>query len=291
VHGAGARTLERPQPLDAGVKAGGPLQSTQPFLRVAALDKTYPGRGWPAKRGGVAAVRDISFDIAPGEFVGIIGESGSGKSSLGRLVMGLETPTGGSLELNGRPLSNGAGEWERRIASIQMIFQDPRSALNPRRRVRSLLTQSMENRPHHASTRNTRALELLASVGLAPDLAQRFPSQMSGGQRQRVNIGRALCDVPQLLVADEIVSGLDVSVQAQILNLLLQLRSEHKIALLLISHDLAVVRYLCSRVMVMHRGEVVESGPTEQVLSAPSHPYTRSLLAMVPPEDPERSWP
>ncbi|TWI66578.1 peptide/nickel transport system ATP-binding protein [Pseudoduganella lurida] len=267
-----------------------PLQSTGPFLQVQGIGKVYPGRGWGG-RGGVAAVRDISFDIAPGEFVGIIGESGSGKSSLGRLVMGLETPSSGRILLNGQPLGGGDREWARRIASVQMIFQDPRAALNPRRRVRSLLTQMMESRPTLASVRQRRASELLAAIGLAPDLLERFPSQMSGGQRQRINIGRALCDVPQLLVADEIVSGLDVSVQAQILNLLLRLRAEHKVSLLLISHDLAVVRYLCSRVMVMHGGAVVESGPTEQVLSAPSHPYTRSLLAMVPPADTSIPWP
>lgn len=293
VHGGAAPVA--PAVVDAAAApallAGGPLQSTDAFLRIENLGKTYRGGGWAGRRGGVEALRGVSFDIAPGEFVGIVGESGSGKSSLGRLVMGLETPSTGRILLNERELTNKPGEWERRIASIQMIFQDPRSALNPRRRVRSLLTQMMENRPHLASTRQRRAEELLAAVGLAPDLLQRFPSQMSGGQRQRINIGRALCDIPQLLVADEIVSGLDVSVQAQILNLLLQLRSEHKVALLLISHDLAVVRYLCSRIMVMHRGVVVEAGPTEQVLGAPSHPYTRSLLAMVPPADTTQPWP
>jgi peptide/nickel transport system ATP-binding protein len=286
----GAAQPEAPLADDGALLDNGPLQSTGPFLQVQAISKVYPGRGWGG-RGGVAAVKDISFDIAPGEFVGIVGESGSGKSSLGRLVMGLEPASGGRILLNGRQLGDSASEWERRIASVQMIFQDPRSALNPRRRVRSLLTQMMENRPNLNSVRQSRAAELLAAVGLAPDMLDRFPSQMSGGQRQRINIGRALCDVPQLLVADEIVSGLDVSVQAQILNLLLRLRAEHKVSLLLISHDLAVVRYLCSRVMVMHAGEVVESGPTEQVFAAPVHPYTRSLLAMVPPADTSVRWP
>ena len=287
-HGAN----QPPAPLvdDSALLDNGPLQSTGAFLQVDAIGKVYPGRGWRG-RGGVAAVKDISFDIAPGEFVGIVGESGSGKSSLGRLVMGLESASSGRILLNGQPLGDSGGEWERRIGSVQMIFQDPRSALNPRRRVGSLLTQMMENRPNLNSVRRRRAEELLDAVGLAPSMVDRFPAQMSGGQRQRINIGRALCDVPQLLVADEIVSGLDVSVQAQILNLLLRLRAEHKVSLLLISHDLAVVRYLCSRVMVMHRGEVVESGPTEQVLGAPQHPYTRSLLAMVPPHDTSVQWP
>jgi peptide/nickel transport system ATP-binding protein len=286
----GAAQPAAPLADGGAVLDNGPLKSTGAFLQVQGVAKTYPGRGWGG-RGGVAAVKNISFDIAPGEFVGIVGESGSGKSSLGRLVMGLEAPSAGRILLNGQPLGDSDSEWARRIASVQMIFQDPRSALNPRRRVSSLLTQMMENRPNLNSVRQRRAEELLAAVGLAPDMLDRFPAQMSGGQRQRINIGRALCDVPQLLVADEIVSGLDVSVQAQILNLLLRLRTEHKVSLLLISHDLAVVRYLCSRVMVMHRGEVVESGPTGQVLGAPAHPYTRSLLAMVPPEDPGVRWP
>jgi peptide/nickel transport system ATP-binding protein len=286
----GANPPEAPLADDGALLDNGPLQSTGAFLQVQGIGKVYPGRGWRGK-GGVAAVKDISFDIAPGEFVGIVGESGSGKSSLGRLVMGLESASSGQILLNGQPLGDTGSEWERRIGSIQMIFQDPRSALNPRRRVGSLLTQMMENRPNLNSVRQRRAGELLSAVGLAPDMVDRFPAQMSGGQRQRINIGRALCDVPQLLVADEIVSGLDVSVQAQILNLLLRLRAEHKVSLLLISHDLAVVRYLCSRVMVMHKGEVVESGPTEQVLSAPQHPYTRSLLAMVPPADTSVRWP
>jgi peptide/nickel transport system ATP-binding protein len=255
------------------------------------LSKTYPQRGWLRRNTAVHAVKDVSLSIAPGEFVGIVGESGSGKSSLARLVMGLETPTEGRILLNGKALVARAEDWERRIASIQMIFQDARSALNPRRRVQSLVTQSMESRPHLHSDRKTRARELVGDVGLAPDMLARFPSQMSGGQRQRVNIGRALCDLPQLLVADEIVSGLDVSVQAQILNLLLRIRREHKISLLLISHDLAVVRYLCSRVLVMHRGVVVESGDTEAVFANPEHAYTKSLLAAAPPRDLQVRWP
>jgi peptide/nickel transport system ATP-binding protein len=266
--------------------------SDAPFLQVEGLSKVYtPRGGWLRRETGVHAVKGVDLTIAPGEFVGIVGESGSGKSSLARLVMGLETPSEGRILLNGKALVARAEDWERRIASIQMIFQDARSALNPRRRVQSLVTQSMESRPNLHSDRQARARELVADVGLAPDMLTRFPSQMSGGQRQRVNIGRALCDLPQLLVADEIVSGLDVSVQAQILNLLLRIRREHKISLLLISHDLAVVRYLCSRVLVMHQGVVVESGETEAVLANPQHAYTKSLLAAVPPRDLGVRWP
>ena len=291
VHGASA-----PEPLLAADASDAtllhaPRMSEAPFLQVEGLSKTYTPRGWLRRGTSMHAVKDVSLSIAPGEFVGIVGESGSGKSSLARLVMGLETPSEGRILLNGKALVARAEDWERRIASIQMIFQDARSALNPRRRVQSLVTQSMESRPHLHSDRKARARELVGDVGLAPDMLARFPSQMSGGQRQRVNIGRALCDLPQLLVADEIVSGLDVSVQAQILNLLLRIRREHKISLLLISHDLAVVRYLCSRVLVMHRGVVVESGETEAVFANPTHAYTKSLLAAAPPRDLQVRWP
>ena len=178
---------------------------------------------------------------------------------------------------------------------VQMIFQDPHSALNPRRSVFRLLTQAYESDQMAAklerNPREQHARQLLNDVGLPEDALTRFPSQLSGGQKQRVNIGRALCVMPRLLVADEIVSGLDVSVQAQVLNLLLELGRRHGIALVLISHDLSVVRYLCSRVVVMQRGNVVEEGETETVFASPQHPYTRSLLASVPPADPSVAWP
>jgi peptide/nickel transport system ATP-binding protein len=166
-----------------------------------------------------------------------------------------------------------------------MVFQDPQSALNPRRRVASIVTQPLEAAGHATwEERLARAGLLLREIGLPPEAATRFPAQLSGGQRQRVNIARALCAVPRILIADEIVSGLDVSVQAQLLNLLAALRRERGFSMLFISHDLSVVRYLCDRVLVMYRGAVVESGPTEQVFAAPAHDYTRSLLAAVPPD-------
>jgi peptide/nickel transport system ATP-binding protein len=173
-----------------------------------------------------------------------------------------------------------------------MVFQDPQSALNPRRMVGDIVTQVLQagRRPLDRTRRMDRARELLAEVGLGADLLERYPAQLSGGQRQRVNIARALCAVPRLLVADEIVSGLDVSVQAQLLALLLRLRAERGIALLFISHDLSVVRHLCERVLVMHRGDIVEQGPTETVFASPRHPYTRRLLAAVPPDDPALPW-
>lgn len=254
-----------------------------PFLVLRGIGKHYPApRGFGRNKAPFVALSPLDLSIAPGEFVGIVGESGSGKSTLGRLVMGLEMPSEGSILLDGKPLDASREMWRRRIDAIQMIFQDARSALNPRRRLASIVTQSMESRSHMHVDRARRALDLLDEVGLPAEMRNRFPSQLSGGQRQRVNIARALCEVPRLLVADEIVSGLDVSMQAQIMELLLALRASHKIALMLISHDLAVVRYLCTRVIVMQRGQVVEVGATEAVLANPRHPYTRSLIAAAP---------
>ena len=242
------------------------------------------------------AVEGLSLTVQPGEFVGIVGESGSGKSSVAKLIVGAETLTGGVLLIEGQDRALADAEVRRlNREHVQMIFQDPHSALNPRRSVYRLLTQAYEaDRAAAATTRQSRdgrAHELLADVGLPRDVLSRFPSQLSGGQKQRVNIGRALCAMPRLIVADEIVSGLDVSVQAQILNLLIELGRRHGIALVLISHDLSVVRYLCSRVVVMQRGKVVEQGKTEAVFSDPQHAYTRLLLSSVPPADPSVAWP
>jgi peptide/nickel transport system ATP-binding protein len=242
------------------------------------------------------AVEGLSLKVQPGEFVGIVGESGSGKSSVAKLIVGAEALTGGALLIEGQDRAL-AGAEVRRLnrEHVQMIFQDPHSALNPRRSVYRLLTQAYEADRRAAALaeqpRQRRAQDLLDDVGLPRDTLPRFPSQLSGGQKQRVNIGRALCVMPRLIVADEIVSGLDVSLQAQILNLLIELGRRHGIALVLISHDLSVVRYLCSRVVVMQRGKVVEQGKTEAVFSDPQHAYTRLLLSSVPPADPRIAWP
>jgi peptide/nickel transport system ATP-binding protein len=181
----------------------------------------------------------------------------------------------------------------RRAASLQMVFQDPHSALNPRRRVESIITQALEAGSRRVTwdERLARTKELLAEVGLSADLARRLPGQLSGGQRQRVNIGRALCTTPKLLVADEIVSGLDVSIQAQLLNLLARLRAEFGFAMLFISHDLSVVRHLCTRVLVMYRGELVEQGLVDTVFGKPQHPHTKALLSSAPPDEPGVAWP
>ena len=272
--------------------------SATPLVELQNLSLCYTARRgiWGQRKVHNFAVSDLSMKVQPGEFVGIVGESGSGKSSIARLIVGAEKPTAGRILIEGRDrgLTDPAVLRLTR-EHVQMIFQDPHSALNPRRSVYRLLTQAYEvgqapDTPQR-KPREARGQQLLQDVGLPADCLERFPSQLSGGQKQRVNIGRALCAMPRLLVADEIVSGLDVSVQAQILNLLLELGRRHGIALLLISHDLSVVRYLCSRVMVMQAGRIVEQGKTDAVFANPQHAYTRLLLGSVPPADPNVPWP
>jgi len=267
-----------------------PAFSGQPVLQVESLEKHYAiGRGLFSNGHTVAAVKNASFTIAENEFVALVGESGSGKSTIAKLLVGLEQPTNGRILLNGEDLTDPTSRGgARRTVSVQMVFQDPQSALNPRRRVASIITQAMEAGSQDASwdERLARTRELLAEVGLSADLAARLPGQLSGGQRQRVNIARALCRIPKVLVADEIVSGLDVSIQAQLLNLLARLRAEFGFAMLFISHDLSVVRHLCSRVLVMYRGEIVEQGAVEKVFAAPRHEHTRALISSVPPDAP-----
>jgi peptide/nickel transport system ATP-binding protein len=275
--------------------AAPPEISARIVLQVEKLQKRY--KIGDALFGGtrlVEAVKGASFNIAENEFVALVGESGSGKSTIAKLLVGLEQPSGGRILLNGDDLTDPSLRGlVRRAASLQMVFQDPQSALNPRRRIGRIITQAMEAGSRHATwqERLTRTKELLAEVGLSADFATRLPGQLSGGQRQRVNIARALCNIPKVLVADEIVSGLDVSIQAQLLNLLARLRSELGFGMLFISHDLSVVRHLCSRVLVMYRGEIVEQGPIETVFSDPQHPHTRALVSSVPPDDPQAGWP
>jgi len=263
------------------------------LLAVDGLAKRYRTRQGLFGHRDFAAVNGVSFEVAEDEFVGIVGESGSGKSTIAKLVVGLERASSGRIELSGLDIARPSPEARRkRIDTVQMVFQDPQSALNPRRRVASIVTQVLEATAPQigAAERLARGRELLAEVGLSGELSGRYPSQLSGGQKQRVNIARALCATPKLLLADEIVSGLDVSVQAQLIALLRRLRRELSFSMLFISHDLAVVRNLCDRVLVMWRGEIVESGRTAQVFAAPQHAYTKSLLAAVPPDDPASVW-
>jgi peptide/nickel transport system ATP-binding protein len=281
--------------IGAAVRAGEAAPRVQrPLLQVEGLRKLYDvGGGLFGGARSVAAVRQASFAIAANEFVALVGESGSGKSTIAKLLVGLEQPSAGKILLDGEDLGDTSlRSRARRAASLQMVFQDPQSALNPRRRVLSIVTQAMEAGSRHATWDERLALtrELLAEVGLSADFAARLPGQLSGGQRQRINIARALCSLPKILVADEIVSGLDVSIQAQLLNLLARLRAELGFAMLFISHDLSVVRQLCSRVLVMYGGEIVEQGPVEMVFGNPQHPHTRALLSSLPPDDPTAKW-
>ncbi|WP_435170693.1 dipeptide ABC transporter ATP-binding protein [Falsirhodobacter sp. 1013] len=256
-------------------------QEGEVVLTAASLGKTYvTKRRLIGRDDTFTAVKGADFDLRTGEFVGIVGESGSGKSTVAKLLIGMEKPSNGTLTLLGRDVTANTDPAFRRRA-MQIVFQDPASALNPRRRVGSIVTQALEA---EGKGDPARAVELLREIGLSPEMAQRYPSQMSGGQKQRVNIARALCTVPKILIADEIVSGLDVSVQAQLLELLLRLRQERGFSMMFISHDLSVVRYLCDRVIVMLKGEIVESGPVEEVFANPRHSYTRTLIASMPPE-------
>lgn len=271
-----------------------PANAGDTLLRLDHAGKRFRIGGRPFRRSSAMwAVRDTTFEIGAGEFVGLVGESGSGKSTLARLVMGLERASTGRIVLGGRDITRASpADARHRLHWAQMVFQDPQSALNPRRLIGDIVTQVLQagRRPVDRAQRMERGCELLAEVGLGGEMLDRYPAQLSGGQRQRVNIARALCAVPRLLVADEIASGLDVSVQAQLLALLQRLRAERGIALLFISHDLSVVRHLCSRVLVMHHGAIVEQGPTEDVFASSRHPYTRRLLAAVPPDDPVTEW-
>jgi peptide/nickel transport system ATP-binding protein len=281
-------------PREAGTDAAPAATPGPAVLTVDGLSKQFRQTdGLFGRTNIVDAVKNVSFELRAHEFLGIVGESGSGKSTLAKLLLGLERPTGGTIAIDGVDVTVGGRETRAlRIKGIQMVFQDSQSALNPRRRIFEIVTQILEAATPEVPRRQRmeRAAGLLVDIGLAPDIATRFPAQLSGGQRQRVNIARALCALPQVLVADEIVSGLDVSVQAQLLDLLVRLRAEHGFAMLLISHDLSVVRHLCERVLVMHRGAVVESGPAETVFAHPAHPYTRALVDSVPPDDPARRW-
>ncbi len=253
------------------------------LLSVEGLGRRFRVGGM-FRRHGVTALEDASFTLREGEFLGVVGESGSGKSTLARLIVGLDRPTTGRIILAGADVTKGdAAARQIRLANLQMVFQNPSSALNPRRRVGSIVAQALEAAHRPTVEREAVAAELMRAMGLDPALVSRLPAQLSGGQRQRVNIARALAARPRLLVADEIVSGLDVSIQAQLLALLARLRAGG-IALVFISHDLAVVRHLCDRVIVMQQGRIVEQGETERVFASPQADYTRELLAAAPPD-------
>ena len=259
-----------------------------PLVEIRNLVKIYP-QGESAfggkAHGEVRAVDDVSLDIHAGETLGLVGESGSGKSTLGRLLLRLIEPTSGSVRFEDRDLlAASPGEMRRLRRDLQIIFQDPFASLDPRFRVEDIIAEPLlihENRSAKAGIRS-RVVELLRAVGLDESILQRFPHEFSGGQRQRIGIARALALHPKFIVADEPVSALDVSVGAQIVNLLAQLQRDFGLTYLFISHSMPVVRYLSTRIAVMHRGKIVEVGDTGQITERSQHPYTRSLLEATP---------
>jgi peptide/nickel transport system ATP-binding protein len=256
------------------------------LLSAEGLDKTFRvQRGFSRTRLEVHAVRGVSFQLAEGESLGIVGESGSGKTTVARMLIGLEPPTSGRLLLEGRELSPRPSRREReeRGRVVQIVFQDPYTSLDPHQSLRRVLDEVQQvHFSRGRSDREARARELLDAVGLGEKEARALPRELSGGQRQRAAIARALAAEPKILILDEAVSALDVSIQAQILNLLADLRSELRLTYILISHDLAVVRQVADDVLVMYRGRVVERGPVATILNAPRHPYTRRLLESAP---------
>jgi len=265
------------------------------LVEVRNLTKIYPqGESvLGAKSGGeVRAVDEVSLDIHGGETLGLVGESGSGKSTLGRLILRLIEPTSGSIHFEDRDLlAVSAGEMRRLRRDMQVIFQDPFASLDPRYRVEDIISEPLiihgttnhgSSRPGSSNAIRGRVIELLRAVGLDESILRRFPHEFSGGQRQRIGIARALALRPKFIVADEPVSALDVSVGAQIVNLLAQLQREFGLTYLFISHSMPVVRYLSTRIAVMYRGKIVEIGDSEQVSERPQHPYTQSLLKATP---------
>ncbi|MBN6058554.1 ABC transporter ATP-binding protein [Nonomuraea sp. RK-328] len=275
-------------PSHAGTPEADPVRAPaadparEPLIEVRDLTRVYRRPRTSLTRPGEAvhALKGVSLTVHRGERFGIVGESGSGKSTLLRLICALDRPTSGSVAFAGREV---AGLPERSLRflrrSLQIVFQDPMSSLDPRMRVRDLVAEPLVALGEPVGDR---VAELLDAVGLPASAAGRYPHQFSGGQRQRIAIARALAPRPEVLVADEPVSALDVSVRGQILNLLADLADELGLTLVFVSHDLAVVRHLCETVAVVHDGQIVETGPVDDVWEAPGHPYTRALLAAVP---------
>ena len=260
---------------------------SEPLLKVENLKQHFRiSRNYTVK-----AVNGVSFEIYPGETYGLVGESGSGKTTIGRSVIRLYNPTEGKIIFNGMDIT---GRLEGKIRenlrkNMQMIFQDPMASLNPRKKVADIIGEGLDIH-HMASSKEERAEQIsamLKKVGLSPEHAERYPHQFSGGQRQRVGIARALIMNPKLIIADECISALDVSIQAQVVNLMKDIQDETSCAYLFIAHDLSMVKYISDRIGVLHLGYLVEAGTKEEIFSNPVHPYTKSLLSAIPHPNPE----
>lgn len=258
----------------------------EPILKVDGLKQYFK----VSNSFTVKAVDDVSFEIYPGETYGLVGESGSGKSTIGRSVIRLYDPTAGQILFEGKDISGKMSKDTQKLLrnDMQMIFQDPMASLNPRKKVEDIIGEGLDI--HHkfanAAERDQMVKAILKKVGLAPEHATRYPHQFSGGQRQRVGIARALIMNPKLIIADECISALDVSIQAQVVNLMKDIQEETGTAYLFIAHDLSMVKYISDRIGVLHLGHLLETGTTEEIFNHPVHPYTRSLLSAIPSPNP-----
>ena len=262
------------------------MEERTPLLKVENLKQYFP----ISKKFTVKAVDDVSFEIYPGETYGLVGESGSGKTTIGRSIIRLYDPTAGKIIFDGADISGKmtVADEKKLRTEMQMIFQDPMACLNPRQKVADIIGQGLDI--HHLYTdkadRDAKIARILEKVGLAPEPAERYPHQFSGGQRQRVGIARALIMNPKLIIADECISALDVSIQAQVVNLMRDIQKETGAAYLFIAHDLSMVKYISDRIGVLHLGHLVETGTTEEIFANPVHPYTRSLISAIPHPNP-----
>ena len=261
------------------------------LLEVRQLVKEFTRKGGLFQKPTVVrAVDGVSFDVEEGETFGLVGESGSGKTTTGRCILRLIEPTSGEVRFRGEDvLAFSRARMRQARRDMQIVFQDPYSSLNPRMRVGDIVEEPLIiHRTGNRAARRDRVTELFELVGLDPSQLSRYPHQFSGGQRQRIGLARALALSPSLIIADEPVSALDVSVQAQVINLLMDLQARLRLTYVFIAHDLRLVRHICSRVAVMYLGKIVEMGPTERLFEAPAHPYTRALLSAIPMPDPVR---
>ncbi len=262
------------------------MENKKPLLTVKNLKQHFR----ISKKYTVKAVNGVDFEIYPGETYGLVGESGSGKSTIGRSLIRLYEPTGGEIIFNDVDISGRLSEADRKHlrTNMQMIFQDPMASLNPRKKVMDIIAQGLDIHHMYSSAEERKELvyKILERVGLSREHANRYPHQFSGGQRQRIGIARALIMNPKLIIADEAISALDVSIQAQVVNLMKDIQRETNTAILFIAHDLSMVKYISDRIGVLHLGYLVETGTTDEIFSNPVHPYTRSLLSAIPHPNP-----